>query len=106
MRASVRSREPSVSAFDALNHLFNLVLPALVVGPLAAALAKLVWRNELRAVRWRRMASWATAAGVLCLLGGLVVFGRDGVMATYGAMILASALALLWSGFGAGRSRR
>jgi hypothetical protein len=31
------------------------------------------------------------------------VFGRDGMMATYGAMVLASALALLWAGFGPGR---
>lgn len=105
MRTPVRNRKPSVSAFDALNHLFNFFLPALVVGPLAAALAKLVWRTELRAVRWLRMALWAAAAGALSLFGGLVVFGRDGVMATYGAMILATALALLWAGFGA-RPRR
>jgi len=95
-----------VSALDALNHLFNLVLPALVVGPLAAALAKLVWRKELRAVRWRRMAAWATAAGVFVLVAGLVVFGHDGAMATYGAMVLATALALLWVGFGATGAKR
>lgn len=92
-----------MSALDALNHLINFVLPALVVGPLAAALAKAVWRSELRAVRWRRLALWATAAGALSLLGGLVIFGRDGKMATYGAMVVASALALLWAGFGPGR---
>jgi hypothetical protein len=28
------------------------------------------------------------------------VFGRDGRMATYGAMVLASSLALMWAGFG------
>lgn len=88
-----------MSAFDALNHLFNFVLPALVVGPLAAAFAKAVWRSELRAVRWRRLASWATAASALALIGGLIVFGRDGVMATYGAMIVAAALTLLWVGW-------
>ena len=106
MRSPVRNRKPRVSAFDALNHLFNFFLPALVVGPLAAALAKRVWRTELRAVRWLRMALWAAAAGALSLVGGLVVFGRDGVMATYGAMILATAVALLWVGFGARRPRR
>ncbi|MEO8123491.1 MAG: hypothetical protein ABI633_05530 [Burkholderiales bacterium] len=92
-----------MSAFDALNHLFNFMLPALVVGPLAAAFAKVAWRSELRAVRWRRMALWATGASALSLIGGLVVFGRDGVMMTYGAMVVASALALLWVGFGPGR---
>ena len=88
-----------MSAFDALNHLFNFLLPALVVGPLSAAFAKGVWRSELRAVRWRRLASWATAASALALLGGLVTFGRDGMMATYGAMVAAAALALLWAGW-------
>ncbi len=88
-----------MSAFDALNHLFNFFLPALVVGPLSAAFAKGVWRSELRAVRWRRLASWATTASALALLGGLVTFGRDGMMATYGAMVAAAALALLWAGW-------
>lgn len=95
-----------MSAFDALNHLIGLVLPALVVGPLAAALTKAVWHSELRIVRWWRLALWATAASAFSLFGGLVVFGRDGMMATYGAMVVASALALLWAGFGPGRSRR
>lgn len=93
-------QEPCLSAFDALNHLINFLLPALVVGPIAAALAKAVWRSDLRAVRWRRMALWATLASVLSLVGGLIIFGRDGVMATYGAMVISSALALLWVGFG------
>ena len=88
-----------MSAFDALNHLFNFFLPALVVGPLSAAFAKGVWRSELRAVRWRRLASWATTASAPALLGGLVTFGRDGMMATYGAMVAAAALALLWAGW-------
>ena len=88
-----------MSAFDALNHLFNFLLPALVVGPLSAAFAKGLWRSELRAVRWRRLASWATAASALALLGGLATFGRDGMMATYGAMVVAAALALLWAGW-------
>ncbi len=88
-----------MSAFDALNHLFNFFLPALVVGPLSAAFAKGLWRSELRAVRWRRLASWATAASALALLGGLATFGRDGMMATYGAMVVAAALALLWAGW-------
>ena len=92
--------------FDALNHLVGLFLPALVVGPLAAALTKLIWRSELRAVRWRRLAGWATAACALALLAGLVVFGRDGTMATYAAMTLAGACALLWAAFGPRRPNR
>ena len=52
---------------------------------------------------WRRLASWATGAGALTLLAGLVIFGRDGRVATYAAIVVASAAALWWAGFGAPR---
>lgn len=91
-------KEP-LSFLDALNHLLNFVLPAFGVGALAAALAKLAWRRELRGVRWLRLALWAGGAGMLASLGALLLFGRDGTMAAYGAMVLASALALWWAGF-------
>ena len=86
-------RELRLGPIDALNHLLGLFLPAFVVGPLAAALAKAVWRRELRAVRWRRLALWALSASALASIGGLAAFGRDGMMATYGAMVIACALA-------------
>jgi len=85
---------------DALIHLGNLFMPALVVGALSAALAKLLWWRSLQGVRWLRLALWACVACAIATVIGLVVFGRDGKMATYGAMVLASALALMWAGFG------
>ena len=88
---------------DALNHLLNLFLPALALGLLASAAAKLLWRRELSAVAWRRLAVPACVASALVLLGGLVLFGRDGKMATYAAMVLVCALTLWWRGFGPGR---
>jgi len=88
---------------DALNHLVNLFLPALGLGALAAALAKLVWRRELAPVAYRRLAGPASAACALVVLAGLVITGRDGRMATYGAMVAACALTLWWQGFGPGR---
>jgi len=87
---------------DALWHLTNLFLPALGLGSLAAALAKLLWRRELAGVRWRRLAAPAVVAGALVTLAGLVLFGRDGKMATYGAMVAACAVTLWWRGFGPG----
>ena len=84
---------------DALNHLVNLLLPALTVGVLGASMAKLLWRRELAGVRWRRLALWAAGAAALATVAGLVLTGHDGRMATYGAMILAASLALLWTGF-------
>ena len=84
---------------DALIHLFNLIAPGLGLGLISAALAKLLWRRELAAVAWRRLAGWGASASTVALLAGLVITGRDGRMATYGAMVLACALSLWWAGF-------
>jgi len=88
---------------DALFHLLNLLAPALGLGVVAAALSKLLWRAGLGGVPWRRLAGWACTAALLALAGGLAITGRDGRMATYAAMVLASAAALWWVGFGPGR---
>jgi hypothetical protein len=88
---------------DAVWHLLSFFAPALGVGLLAALAAKGLWRRELGAVRWQRLAGVACAAGAVVSIGGLVVFGRDGRMATYGALVFASAVALWWAGFGPGR---
>jgi glucose-6-phosphate-specific signal transduction histidine kinase len=88
---------------DALWHLTNLFTPAVLMGSLAAALAKAVWHRDLRQVAWRRLALGACAAAALATLAGLVLFGRDGKMATYAAMVAASAITLWWLGFGPAR---
>lgn len=88
---------------DALWQLLNLFGPAAGVGLLAAVLAKALWRRELAGVRFSRLAFWSCAAGALTTVAGLLVFGRDGRMATYGALTLASAIALWWAAFGPGR---
>jgi hypothetical protein len=89
-----------MSPWDAFLHLANFVLPALGVGWIAAGLAKLLWRSQLRGVSLLRLGSWASAAGLAALVAGLVATGHDGKMATYGAMTAASAAALLWAGWG------
>jgi hypothetical protein len=83
----------------AFGHVFNLLLPAVALGALAAALAKLAWRRELAAVAWRDLALSAAAAAAAMTLLGLVIFGRDGKMATYGAMVAACAATLWWRGW-------
>jgi len=88
-----------MSPLDGLWHLLNFVAPALGVAVLAASLAKLAWRRELASVSWRLLVTCAAVAGMLALVGGLVVFGRDGKMATYGALVIATALTLWWVGF-------
>ncbi len=84
---------------DAVWHLLNFVAPAIGVALLAASLAKLAWRRELAPVSWRRLVLWSALAGCVGLIAGLVLFGRDGKMATYAALVVASTLALWWVGF-------
>ena len=92
-----------MEVLDALWHLLNFFAPAVGLGVIAAAGAKALWRRELAAVAWRRLALPAGLAGMLVLLIGLMVFGRDGRMATYAAMVAACAVSLWWRGFGPGR---
>ncbi len=80
-------------------HLCNLFAPGVGVAAIAAAATKLLWRAELRGVRFLRLWGWASAATVAASIGGLVVLGRDGMMATYAAMVGACALALWLAGF-------
>lgn len=84
---------------DALWHLLNFFAPALGVALATTLLAKLVWRRELAGASWRRLLAWSVGAGALVLIGGLVLLGRDGRMGTYGALVVATALALWWAGF-------
>lgn len=88
---------------DASIHLLNLFAPALGLSIISATLAKLVWRRELRGLRWATLVLWVCGACSVVTIGGLLLTGRDGRMATYSAMVLAAAGALLWAGFGPGR---
>ncbi len=85
---------------DVLWHLGNLLLPALALGLLSAAAAKLLWRRELARVTFARLAGPASGISAVVVVAGLLVFGRDGKMATYGAMVAACAITLWWRGFG------
>ena len=89
--------------FDALNHLFNFLLPALVLAAIAAALSKGLWRRELAGVRWLALFQAAAVMNLVALVLGLLIQGRDGRMATYGLMLLACTAGLWWRGFGPGR---
>jgi Flp pilus assembly protein TadB len=84
---------------DAFWHLSNLFGPALGMALLAPSLAKLLWRQELRGVRWRGLALWTLGACALVVLAGLLLTGRDGRMATYAALVFAAALVLWWRGW-------
>ena len=88
---------------DAVWHLINLFVPALGLAALAALAVKLLWRRELKSVSWRRLTTPAALVCSATTVGGLVAFGQDGRMATYGAMVVLCALTLWWRAFGPGR---
>jgi len=84
---------------DALWHLLNLFGPPLGLALIAPGLAKLLWRRELAKVPWQALAGWVAGVCAAVQLGGLLLLGRDGRMATYAALVLACTGALWWRGF-------
>ena len=91
-----------MQAVDAFWHLTNFFAPALFLGAFAAALTTAIWRREIGPARVWRLWGWASLASALVSVAGLAVFGRDGRIATYAAMVVACALALWWAGFRGG----
>ena len=77
---------------DALWHLGNLFGPAAGLGLIAPGLAKLLWRRELATAAWWPLARWVGGAAAVVTVGGLVLFGHDGKMATYAALVVTCAL--------------
>jgi ABC-type enterochelin transport system permease subunit len=77
--------------FGLLNHLLNFIAPALTVGLLVAALAPLLMKQARPHHSWLTQGAINSLVCGLAMLGGLVVFGHDGKMASYVAMVLACA---------------
>ncbi len=82
---------------DLLTHLLNFVAPALALGLALAYLAPLFMRNKALGRTRSAQAAINCVVGVLALLVGLVVFGRDGKMASYAALVLATASSQWWA---------
>ena len=89
-----------MDAVDLIWHVLNFFAPALWLGILSAAGAKLLWRRELAAVAWHTLARDCCLAAGAMLLAGLLLWSRDGRMATYAAMVGACALTLWWRAWG------
>ena len=83
--------------FALLNHVLGLLLPALGVAIVLMTLPRL-WPRA-RKGRWalRAEAAWLAGIGVLVLLTGLVVFGRDGKMLTYTMLVLVMGTLAWWN---------
>ncbi len=85
-----------MTAYLLTDHLLNFIAPAAVVALFLVLLSR-VFSRFLVSKKAFNQSIWAQAAiifivNVLVLAAGLVIFGNDGKMATYAAMVLASAV--------------
>ena len=79
---------------DIANHLLNFAAPALFVALLLALASRVVAPRGPASDARSRHGFWRSfcvnaAVGVAVLVAGLIMFGRDGRMATYAALIVA-----------------
>ena len=78
-----------MALLDFLDHLFNFVAPAFAVGFLCAILGRFSMRRASRAPSWWVQGAINFVVGAVVLAAGLIIFGRDGKMATYAALVVA-----------------
>ncbi|MES2687428.1 MAG: hypothetical protein V4706_11440 [Pseudomonadota bacterium] len=88
-----------MTALNLINQLLNFVAPAACVALLLVLLTR-IFSGFLRSKRPSTHTLWGQAAiifvaGVMMLLVGLVLFGRDGKMASY-ALLAVGAASCQW----------
>ena len=74
-----------------LNHAINFVAPAVWLALLLPLLSSFVMKKRAVALTLRAQVAINFAFGLLALVLGLAIFGRDGKMLTYLAVVLVSA---------------
>jgi hypothetical protein len=84
-----------MTAYLLTDHILNLVAPAAFVALALFFLARL-FSGFSKSKKGARHSLWVEVAiifvaNIAILVAGLIVFGNDGKMATYAAMVLASA---------------
>jgi hypothetical protein len=80
-----------MSVLAMFNHALNFLAPALWLALLFPLVARLIYRKQVVALAINRQIALLFVVGTLVLLVGLVVFGRDGKMLTYLALVVAVA---------------
>ncbi|MDE2413175.1 MAG: hypothetical protein KGM60_00265 [Comamonadaceae bacterium] len=75
----------------AINHLLNFAAPALVVAVLLVACGHIFMRKMAAAHGWIALIAINFVVGCGVLVAGLLLLGRDGMVATYAALVLACA---------------
>ena len=77
--------------WDAFNHLLNFAAPAAAMALLLALSGRFLGSKTPVALSWWARAAIVFVVGVAVLVAGLLVWGRDGKMLTYAALVLACA---------------
>ena len=80
-----------MSVLAMFNHALNFLAPALWLALLFPLVAQLIYRKQVVAFAINRQIALLFVVGMLVLLVGLVVFGRDGKMLSYLALVVAVA---------------
>ena len=81
----------SMGPLDILNHLLNFVAPAAAMALLLVLSRRLVGSKTPLALSWWAHAAIVFIVGVAVLAAGLALWGRDGRMFTYAALVVACA---------------
>ena len=76
---------------DQFFHLAGFLAPALFLAVVLPGLSRLLLRKSSPLIRFWPQVAVVFAASAAVLLAGLWWFGRDGKMATYGALVVAAA---------------
>ena len=82
----MRAAHP-MDLLDLLDHLLNFVAPAAFIALVLALVGRYIGGRRAGIPRWWVQWTLTFAAGVGVLVAGLAVFGRDGMMATYAALV-------------------
>lgn len=83
-----------MTILSALLHLLNFILPAVFVGGLLAVFAPMALRITTKRTRGQMMRQWLinSLVGIAVLALGLWLYGVDGKMMSYAALVVASGL--------------
>ncbi len=75
----------------AINHLLNFMAPALAMALMMACAVYVFWRNRAKSIGWLKLFAIDFVICLAILLAGLIIFGNDGKMWTYTALVVISA---------------
>jgi len=76
---------------SSINHLLNFLAPAFAVALVLVVGSQIFDRKRAKTIGWLKPIAINFVIGATVLLGGLIVFGNDGKIWTYGGLVVISA---------------